>query len=152
MQPYLLVLISSLLACAPPTPTGELLDGNHLIFGDAGINDGGMSDAADKANTPTICDLHATGAFASCIRCHGYAGNVTFNLDTPQSLYDSLIGRNGLSGNPLVVPGDADASWLWVRINEQNGQSSMPPEGKLEGRVRQPIRDWLNRGQLDSCL
>lgn len=152
-QLCLLALGLSLLACAPPNPTGALLDGNRLIFNDAGLSDANSpSDAANKPNPTTICDLHASGAFTSCIRCHGYAGNVTINLNSPQTLYDSLIGTNGVSGNPLIVPGDANASWLWVRMNEQNGESSMPPDGKLEGRVRQPVRDWLNSEQLDSCL
>ena len=61
---------------------------------------------------------------------------MSIDHSSPQALYDSLVGVSGNSGNDLVVSGDADASWLWVRMSELNGESSMPPTGALDETVR----------------
>ena len=72
----------------------------------------------DTTATPTICDLHELGVLAGCVGCHGNGGGVSIDHSSPQALYDSLVGVSGNSGNDLVVSGDADASWLWVRMSE----------------------------------
>jgi hypothetical protein len=71
---------------------------------------------------------------------------------TTPTLYDSFVGVSGNSVEALVVGGNADASWLWVRMNEMQGEDSMPPAGKLQGNVRNPVRDWINGNALDDCL
>ena len=136
------------IACGPPAPAGGGGGGGGSASQDAGT----PADAGDTTQTPTICDLHELGVLAGCVGCHGNGGGVSIDHSSPQALYDSLVGVSGNSGNDLVVSGDADASWLWVRMSELNGESSMPPTGALDETVRNPVRDWINGGSLDECL
>jgi hypothetical protein len=150
MTRFVSIVFSSLLiACGPPPGNG----------GGAGADSGPQADAGAVADTggggtttPTICDLHASNTFAQCVGCHGNAGGIGIDVTSPQTLYDSFVGVSGNSVEALVVGGNADASWLWVRMNEMQGEDSMPPAGKLQGNVRNPVRDWINGNALDDCL
>ena len=145
-----LTLSVFLVACGPP-PASDAGGGGSADAGSA-ADAGATIDAGEPGASPTICDLHASNVFAGCIGCHGNSAGVSIDHSSPQSLYDSLVGVSGNSGNQMVVSGDADNSWLWVRMNTLEGESSMPPSGKLDGDQIDPIRDWINSGNLDDCL
>ena len=149
MLRYSLIVVSCLfVACGTPPGDGG---GNS----DAGPQaDAGVASDAGGGGTPTICDLHAANIFVACSGCHGRnnTGGVSFDLSTPQTLHDSLVGASGNSGSPLVVGGNANDSWLWVRMDELQGEDPMPPSGKLGADARNSVRDWINGNALDDCL
>jgi mono/diheme cytochrome c family protein len=145
-----LTLSVFLVACGPP-PASDAGGGGSADAGSA-ADAGATIDAGEPVASPTICDLHASNVFAGCIGCHGNAAGVSIDHSSPQSLYDSLVGVSGNSGQPMVVSGDADNSWLWVRMNALQGESSMPPSGTLDSDQLDPIRDWINGGSLNDCL
>jgi hypothetical protein len=142
-------LCGLLLACGPVNNGG----GDAGASNDAGsVADTGGSEDAGPAATPTICDLYDNNVFAACMGCHGRQGGVSVDLNSAQSLHDSFVGQTGNSGNPMIVSGDAEESWLWVRMNEAQGQGPMPPAGKRPLDDRNAVRDWINGGSLDDCL
>lgn len=142
----LLVALSLVTACGTPPPSDN---------GGGGGSDAGSSSAdagGGGGATTTICDLHASGVFNACVGCHGGQGGLTIDNSSAQALHDSLVGNSGASRNPLVVGGDSANSWLWVRMNELQGESAMPPAGKLGGNQRNPVKAWIDANSLDDCL
>jgi hypothetical protein len=142
-----IAVCSLLLACGPVDTGGDNSGGDTGPTADAGSPE----DAGPPA-VPTLCDLYRNDVFTSCTGCHGAQGGVGIDLSSPQALHDSLVGQSGNSRNPMVVSGDAEASWLWVRMSEAQGQGSMPPAGKRPLDDRNAVRDWINSGNLDDCL
>lgn len=85
---------------------------------------------------------------AKCTGCHGgvkQAGGVSFVYE------DQVINFAGDSGNPVVKPGDAEASELFVRVTLPADDSDrMPPadehpEGLTEHEI-QLVKRWINEG------
>lgn len=72
-----------------------------------------------------------------CVRCHGPAKReAALHLASPLG-----IARGGDSG-AVVVPGDADASLLWQRVEADE----MPPDEPLTGKEKHLIRRWIAGG------
>ena len=143
----LLIALSLVVACGPPPSNNGGGGGGGSDAGSTNTDAGGGNVAAT-----TICDLHASGVFNACVGCHGGQGGLTIDNSSAQALHDSLVGNSGASRNPLVVGGDSANSWLWVRMNELQGESAMPPAGKLGGNQRNPVKAWIDANSLDECL
>ncbi|HRQ87236.1 MAG TPA: DUF1553 domain-containing protein, partial [Bacteroidia bacterium] len=80
----------------------------------------------------------------ACFRCHGDKAKGGLKLD---SLEASL--RGGDSEIPAVVPGDADASELLVRIRSDDEDLVMPPTGKkLSGAQIALLEIWIRDGAV----
>lgn len=82
-----------------------------------------------------------------CIGCHSFG---SFNLSTYQSLINSVGAQYG---STIVVTGDADASGLVDKIENNNPQfgDRMPNNGSfLSGDEIQTIRAWINEGALNN--
>ncbi|TWU57534.1 PSD1 and planctomycete cytochrome C domain-containing protein [Rubripirellula reticaptiva] len=82
----------------------------------------------------------------NCLICHGpdeeerAAG---LRLDTAEG------SREDLGGYAAIVPGDADASELLVRLTTNDEDLRMPPEGKgrkFTGEEIDRIRSWIEQG------
>lgn len=82
----------------------------------------------------------------NCFACHGPDPEqraADLRLDISESLFEDV------GGTPLVVPGEADESELWVRINHEDEDLRMPPvdSGKtLDPAQRELIRRWIAEG------
>ncbi|WP_182870197.1 PSD1 and planctomycete cytochrome C domain-containing protein [Stieleria mannarensis] len=77
-----------------------------------------------------------------CIDCHGPEEQANqFRLDRLANL---LSGGN--SGEPAVVPGDPDASYLLRLIKHEEPDREMPPDGKLSSDEIELIRGWIADG------
>jgi len=82
-----------------------------------------------------------------CADCHSNESGKAkggFKVDDPEH----LLGR--LSKNSLVVPGDWDASYLFITLYRPEGHDdAMPPEGKGErltdGEVKL-VQEWITEG------
>lgn len=78
-----------------------------------------------------------------CKSCHGEDYNFP-QLDVGSR--DALLAPNGKGKKPFIVPGDAEASRIWARINATD--SVMPPEymPQLSDDQKQTIKKWINDG------
>ena len=82
-----------------------------------------------------------------CAECHSNESGKAkggFKVDDPKH----LLGR--LSKNSLVVPGDWDASYLFITLYRPEGhEDAMPPEGKGERLTPEEVKmvqDWITEG------
>lgn len=78
-----------------------------------------------------------------CVTCHGgVKTNADLNLQ-----FRELALLGGESGNPAIVPGDADGSELIRRITHANVSDRMPKdEAPLTELQIQKLRDWIDQG------
>ena len=83
---------------------------------------------------------------ARCTECHGgvkAAGEVSFVYE------DRVINFEGDSGNPVVKPGDVEASELFYRITTDDEDERMPPaedHAPLTGDEIALIEQWIEEG------
>lgn len=82
-----------------------------------------------------------------CADCHSNESEKVkggFKVDDPEH----LLGR--LSKNSLVVPGDWDASYLFITLYRPEGhEDAMPPEGKgerLTDKEVKLVQEWITEG------
>jgi hypothetical protein len=88
---------------------------------------------------------------ANCVGCHGEGGNAGLDLRSGQS-YTTLVGVAATeSALNRVEPGDAAASWLYLKMTGQHDAGTvMPPSGALDGTLTDRVRDWIEEGALDN--
>jgi len=124
----------------------------------AGCSGGGDS-AADSAQSPPDYEADVQGVLdRSCVSCHNEAGTydkalpVALHLEPGRS-YDALVGADSvqLPSMRLVEPGDADASYLWRKLNDTHEAAGgagdeMPPGLTLAANELDPIRAWIEAG------
>lgn len=83
---------------------------------------------------------------AKCFACHGPNAD-TREAELDLSRRDSML-RGGSSGAKVLVPGNANASLLYVAVTWQRDDLQMPP--KENDRLTQEqtwwIRDWIDAG------
>lgn len=84
--------------------------------------------------------------FAShCVACHGgvkQASGLSF-------VYEKSVLSGGDSGQPAVVPGDLEASYLFERITDPDPESRMPPADHgppLSADEVERLRQWILSG------
>ena len=78
-----------------------------------------------------------------CYDCHGEDKRKSnLRLDLPEGIL-----RGGDSGEPFVVSGSSEASYLISRITDADPEHRMPPKGKglSEGEVA-VLRSWIDKG------
>ncbi|MGH9720520.1 MAG: DUF1549 domain-containing protein, partial [Bryobacteraceae bacterium] len=78
----------------------------------------------------------------NCLSCHGSA--------QPQAQFDLTTRASSLKGGqkgPAVVPGDAAASSLYLRLTGQQ-QPAMPLGGKLTNAEIAIIKNWIDSGAV----
>ncbi|QDS91485.1 Planctomycete cytochrome C [Roseimaritima multifibrata] len=75
-----------------------------------------------------------------CLDCHSEdAGEGDLRLDSPQAAL-----RGGNSGEPLIVPGDSQRSYLLARITTSDSSRRMPPESDpLSDAEIEVLRKWV---------
>ncbi|MFN3189092.1 MAG: DUF1549 domain-containing protein [Aureliella sp.] len=63
------------------------------------------------------------------------------------------LSEAGESGDPAIVPGDADASYLYQQIAIVDGEAAMPKKGKpLHPSEIELIREWINQGAKNDSV
>ena len=102
---------------------------------DAPLEPGGSPPAV----TATLCDVHEQVLQPSCTGCHNTLVH-PMDLRWP-GLHERLV-------EPLVVPGDADASLLVQRMRGQAGDL-MPPDGALDDAMIDLVASWIDGGAED---
>ena len=106
------------------------------------------------STAPTLTEVQAQVFTPSCAfsSCHGSIEAGDLNLEEGNS-WAELVDVESLDapGNILVIPGDADASYLMAKIHGDDGiiGDVMPPAGSLTGVQLDMVRDWINAGALN---
>ena len=80
-----------------------------------------------------------------CVACHSAESGIVkggLRLDSPGAL------RQGGDGGLVVVPGDPEASPLYVAISYLDPEFQMPPGGRLSVQEREDVRRWIEAGAV----
>ena len=80
---------------------------------------------------------------AKCAGCH-FAGSELPDL----SSYDALVDARNEDGEPIIIPGKPDESWLWEQVvwnHDANPDSEDPDEPLMPSDDE---GEWLTAGQL----
>ncbi|HVX64843.1 MAG TPA: PSD1 and planctomycete cytochrome C domain-containing protein [Pirellulales bacterium] len=111
---------------------------------------GGASSAADGDKQRSAEELFAAEVYpllqSRCFGCHGNdADELSGDLDL-RTRKAALQG--GASGEPAIVPGDPDASPLYVAVSRKEAELAMPPKenNKLSAEEVASIRQWIAGG------
>ena len=135
--------------CTGPTPSD---DGGMPPppAQDAGVavpeDDGGQPPAAQDI---TICDVNTAFFAPKCVSCHG-AGGQPPDLSATGAL-SSLVNVEGAGGVVRVVPGDANASLLYQKLDGSAAGSRMPLGGMATDGEMELVRNWINQGATLDC-
>ena len=132
---------------------------------DAGMPDTGMPDAGMPEDTGGIEPISFATVFNEVLNpkgctggyCHaGHAGGLL--MDSMESAYENLLNKETSTETPCastmrVVPGDPDASMLWIRVRPDvddclTADQKMPPFGDqgLSDEHLKLIHDWILTG------
>lgn len=109
--------------------------------------------AACKGEPATFTRVGDEVLVASCgfSSCHG-SGTGDLTLDGNGS-YDALVDVESAAapGEILVIPGDADNSYLVKKLEAADGivGTEMPPGGILDEERLTLVRDWIDAGALE---
>lgn len=111
--------------------------------------------ATEPAFEPTFTNVRTEVLAPSCAfsTCHG-SGSGYLELDGVPEDFDALVDVDAFAaqGETLVVPGDADASYLVKKLRGDAGivGDAMPPGGvELDAARLQLVIDWIDAGALD---
>ena len=84
--------------------------------------------------------------------CHG-GGAGGFFLGDMSTTYDSLVNAESADaeGEILVVPGDANSSYLILKLEDAEGivGDAMPPAQPLPSEKIERVRSWIDAGALE---
>lgn len=133
---------------------GAASDGGAVA--DAGtLPDGGVV-APDAAAGPSLADLHASLLLPRCggSECHAAGGASPPDLETAAGLRDRLLGPSiQARGAPYVVPGNPDASYLYVKCTPDFSSRGMgygavmPSDGSpLSSAELEQLGAWIRGG------
>ena len=80
---------------------------------------------------------------ANCYGCHSATlANGNFRLDRRRDSMPNRVGANGAR----IVPGNSEASRLYVRVSGTQGGLQMPPAGALRPEEILTIKRWIDQG------
>ncbi len=86
---------------------------------------------------------------ANCFGCHQDARS---QGDYVMTRFDSML-EGGASGDPAIVPGKPDESYLVELITAEDGKAQMPPESEpLSATDIESIRTWIAEGARNDSL
>ncbi len=80
---------------------------------------------------------------ANCYGCHSASlASGNFRLDRRRDSMPNRVGANGAR----IVPGNSEASRLYVRVSGPQGGLQMPPTGALPPDAIRTIKLWIDQG------
>jgi predicted CxxxxCH...CXXCH cytochrome family protein len=132
-------------------------DGGSDTGGDGGSDDGGSDTGGGGDDTGAAeegwCAVQSLFN-GYCLSCHS-ASLALGGLDLETDPYTALVDQPSASytGRTLVVPGDADTSFLMLKLLGEQGDdgSYMPTTGLLDAALVAPVQQWIDDGASDAC-
>jgi hypothetical protein len=128
-----------------------------LLLGSTGcVGDDGGKDTGTDGGAATFSQVRDEVLVPSCAlsSCHA-AGSPNGMELVAGSEYQALVNAPSIAatGETLVVPGDADGSYVIDKLEDADnivGSPMPPPFGGLDPAQIQMIRDWIDAGALDN--
>lgn len=140
-----LQLFRDWISALPPCSTGPV-DEPDTVGGDAVVvptdSTGPVPDTGSTACVvpPAVADLLNT----ACAGCHvGGAKLSGYDCDPARVIETNVNIASTTTGTILIVPGKPEASYLYMKVNEQGVGSNMPLGGQLTAVQKQILRDWI---------
>jgi hypothetical protein len=105
-------------------------------------------------NPATFTEVYENILEPSCgfSSCHG-GGAGGFFLGDMHTTYGSLVNAESADaeGEILVVPGDANSSYLILKLEDAEGivGDAMPPAQPLPKEKIERVRSWIDAGALE---
>lgn len=95
----------------------------------------------------TFAEVQAQVLTPYCVGCHGNTQpSANLNL-TSGNAFASLVNHTSLASDLfLVKPGDTGQSYLMKRLKAEDGESPMPPAGKLSQDLIDLVALWIEKG------
>ena len=88
---------------------------------------------------------------AYCTSCHGNSlAQGGLNLASRKALANLLDKKATASTLKRIDTQNPENSYLLIRLEGSNGESVMPPSGKLNQAVIDSVRSWIEKGALDN--
>lgn len=125
-------------------PTNRFYISRYLLVGLLGLLVLSLAVSACQSNQPVDFNTEIRPVLnANCLNCHsGVKQSGGLNL-----LFRDMALKAGDSGQPAIVPGDADASELMRRITHHDPEERMPLEKPpLSEEQIEAFRQWINEG------
>lgn len=104
-----------------------------------------ITDRCERLRADDSVEARALAIFENkCVACHGEdVAESALRLDTPEHVL-----RGGDSGEPTIVPGDTQRSYLLERVTTADPAMRMPPdEERLADEELQILKDWVKDSQ-----
>lgn len=112
-----------------------------------GPSNGGAQPVADPSFATIVQPIFQNNS-CTASNCHGVSQSGGLDLRSGSS-YTALVNEpaQGESGKIRVIPGDADGSYLVIKLEgRQSFGSSMPVGGALSQTDLTNIKNWINQG------
>lgn len=117
---------------------------------------GDKASETGTAEAPTFSEIRGPLVLScgSSVSCHA-EGSVSGMELAPGGEYDALVNAPSVNapGQTLVIPNDADGSYLIRKLEDADGivGSPMPPPfGGYDPAEIEKIRAWIDAGALDN--
>ncbi len=90
---------------------------------------------------------------SQCLGCHGSGGLGGLDLATDPHAALVSVASSEYPGVVRVVPGDPDASLLYLKITGKQGDlgGPMPPGGTVDAASAELVRTWIADGAPSDC-
>lgn len=90
---------------------------------------------------------------AQCVACHGSGGIAALDLATDPHGALVSVESSQFPGAVRVVPGDPDASLLYLKMTGNQGDlgGPMPPTGPVDAATADLVRSWIAAGAPSDC-
>lgn len=108
-----------------------------------------QGDSAEPASFEPVAKMVRTSC-SNTSSCHGASSTTKFIVEGNAEATDAQVraaieDTTTAAGVPMVVPGDAEASALYLRLVE-TGPKKMPPVGQLTDEEIEAVRLWIEEG------
>ena len=108
-------------------------------------------DTGEQNYEGTLAEVQANVFTPYCVGCHGDiqpGGNLSL---TTSSAYTNLVNNSSVGSSLMLVkPGDVSNSYLMKRLKAEDGESPMPPAGKLSQELIDLVALWIQNGATDN--
>jgi hypothetical protein len=107
--------------------------------------------ACESVETPVLADVQSQVFDSTCTSssCHGHGATEGGLSLAKDDTYDALVTVTGSTGDVLVVPGDADASYLIWKLEgrpEITGEPMPKDAPAIDEERIALVRSWIDSG------
>ncbi len=100
---------------------------------------------------PNLSSIQKNVFNAYCVGCHsGVSAQGNLDLSAGKAYANLVNVPSSASGLKRVVPGNSAQSYLMKRLTAADGETVMPPGGKLAQPIIDAIQQWIDDGAKEN--